>query len=219
MTRLPAHSPRAAGFLAVLASILAGAVSGAGERPSTAAEILAAQTPELRARLQEEGMVMLQEFGAGGEVYGGMIHALVMFERPRNEVLRMLIQSPRQTEFRPELRRAELVEEYASGHVVEYEIRMMFMKVEYRARHGWDFETGHVWWSLDPEVDNDMAVLEGRWELFVHGPERTLARFGTRIDVGAALPAFLQDFATRKKLPEAMHNIRLWIESGGTFRP
>lgn len=203
----------------LLALVLTGAVSGAGERPVTAAEILAAQSPELRAQLETQGVVMLQEFGADGEVYGGMIHALVMFERPRNEVLRMLIQSPRQTEFRPELKRADLVEEYASGHVIDYEMRMMFMKVVYRARHGWDFETGHVWWSLDPDADNDMAVLEGRWELFAHGPERTLARFGTRIDVGPALPAFLQDFATRKKLPEAMKNVRLWIDSGGTFRP
>jgi hypothetical protein len=183
-----------------------------------AEEILAVLPLEMTARLEEKRVMLLQEF-LEHEAYDGMIHALVLFERPRNEVIRFLIQSPRQVEFRPELRKAELVEEFEGGQVMDYEIRMMFMRVQYRARHGWDFEKGHVWWSLDPEFDNDLSTLEGRWEVFELGPERALARFGTRIDVGPALPGFLQQYATRTKLPESMHNVRRWIDSGGVYRP
>ena len=50
-------------------------------------------------------------------------------------------------------------------------------------------------------------------------PNEPDQRFGSRIDVGPALPAFLQDMATRSKLPEAMQNVRRWVDSGGTWRP
>lgn len=217
MSHLPSQASRITALLALLGLALA-AEAHEGSAPTTADEMLAAYPPDLVARLREEKVILLQEFSEA-EAHGGMIHALVLFDRPRNEVLRMLIQSPREIEFRPELSRADLVEEYAGGHVIDYELRMMLMTMHYRARHAWDFDAGTLEWSLVPEADNDLAALEGRWELFALGPDRTLARFGTRIDVGPALPAYLQDLATRQKLPEAMRNVRLWVESGGTYRP
>ena len=48
---------------------------------------------------------------------------------------------------------------------------------------------------------------------------RTLGRSGTSVDVGSAVPAFLQDWLTRKKLPQTMERVRLWVDSGGTYRP
>lgn len=216
MARRADRTPRLALLLPLLA-LAAPAQPPPSNPPATGEEIVASLAPELAERLQQEKVVMLQEFDEE-QAYGGMIHALVLFERPRNEVIRLLIQSPRQKEFRPELREARLVQEFEGGQVVHYEIRMMLMTVEYRSRHTWNFETGEVWWSLDPDYDNDLAALEGHWEVFSLGPERSVARFGTRIDVGA-LPGFLQDYASRRKLPEAMHNVRKWIDSGGTFRP
>jgi len=185
--------------------------------PANAEEILESLPPKLATRLDREHVVMLEGPGRGHR--DDMIHALVIFERPRNEVIRYLIQGPRQIEFRPELREARLVEEFDGGQVIHYEMRMMLMRIEYQARHGWDFETGQVWWSLDPSFDNDFAKLEGRWEVRALGPRRSLARFGTLIDVGSALPAFVQDMTTRSKLPEAMQNVRRWVDSGGTYRP
>jgi hypothetical protein len=207
-------------LLALLLLLLAGAAPADElQEASPADEILAGLSPELAGHLQQDKMVMLQQFGQDGRIYGGMIYALVLFERSRSEVMRFLIQSERQTEFRPELRRAEVVREFPGGHVVDYEIRMMLTTVRYRSRRTWDLDTAEMRWSLDPEADNDFAALEGHWELFELGPERTLARFGTKIDVGPALPKFFQDFATRRKLPESMRNVRLWIESGGSYRP
>jgi hypothetical protein len=188
--------------------------------PASGEQLLQSLPPMLATRLERERVVMLEGQGTGrGDDGDDMIQALVLFERPRNEVIRYLIQGPRQIEFRPELREARLVEEFDGGQVIHYEMRMMLMKIEYQARHGWDFETGRIWWSLDPDFDNDFEKLEGRWEVRALGPRRALARFGTRIDVGRALPSFVQDMTTRSKLPEAMQNVRRWVDSGGTYRP
>ena len=204
------------GFAIFLFAALAAAGSGASE----GASVLASQPPELVDRLHRERFVLLHGPAAEEDpAPAGWIRGLVLFARPKSEVLHLLIQSTRQNEYRPELREIRLVEEQRDRHTIAYRMRMMLMTIEYRAIHRWSFETGEVWWELDPDADNDLARLEGRWKVYALDDGTSLGRFGTRIDVGPALPAFLQDLATRQKLPEAMHNIRRWVDSGGTYRP
>ncbi|MEN8161643.1 MAG: hypothetical protein ABFS41_16355, partial [Myxococcota bacterium] len=59
----------------------------------------------------------------------------------------------------------------------------------------------------------------GYWELHELEGGRTLARFGTRVNVSAAVPGFLQNGITRKNVPESLDNTRQWIDSGGRWRP
>ena len=173
--------------------------------------------PPVRMAELEREHVLIDENSSGDD--RGAATALVLFERPRAEVLRMLASTPRQKEYRPELTRLEVVEATDKGDVVEYRVRFMLTTLQYRARHGWDYESGRVWWSLDPAYDNDMQVLDGLWELRALDERRTLGRFTTRIDLGPALPDFLQEYATRKQLPESMEQVRRWVDSGGRWRP
>ena len=74
-------------------------------------------------------------------------------------------------------------------------------------------------WDLDPAFDNDLAHVSGFWELFPLDENRTLARFGISVDVGPAVPGFLQDWITRKNVPGSMERARLWVNSEGRYRP
>jgi len=208
----------AASLLCVLA--LTGAIHAqqvpAALRPSALPPLSSALLTEL-----ERHRVLLAEqaaAAANGD-RACSAQAFVLFEKPRSEVLRMLAATPRQMEYRPELARLEVIEANDAGDLAEYRVRFMLTTLSYRARHGWDLEHGRVWWVLDPEYPNDLAVLEGLWELAPIDGGRTLGRFTTRIDLGPALPAFLQDFATREKLPDSMEQVRRWVDSGGTWRP
>ena len=42
---------------------------------------------------------------------------------------------------------------------------------------------------------------------------------GTSVDVGPAVPAMLQDWITRKNVPETMKRVQRWVESDGSDRP
>ena len=172
--------------------------------------------PALLTELEHQRVLLDETDGAGPH---GTERALVLFQQPRAEVLRLLTSTPRQKEYRPELSRLEVVEATDEGDVVEYRVSFMLTTLRYRARHGWDFASGRVWWSLDPSFHNDMRVLDGLWELRALDPQRTLGRFSTRIDLGPALPAFLQDYATRKQLPASMDAVRRWVDSLGSWRP
>jgi len=149
----------------------------------------------------------------------GTARALVLFEKPLAEVLRLLTATTRQKEYRPELARLDVIESTDHSDVAEYRLRFMLTSLRYRARVAWDYANSRIWWTLDPSFDNDMKALDGLWELRALDDKRTLGRFTTRIDLGPALPEFLQDYATRKKLPESMENVRHWVDSGGSWRP
>jgi hypothetical protein len=177
------------------------------------ASALEAPSPQLLARLEQEHVIC--------DTMGDdrAIRALVLFEQPEEEVMQLLTSTTRQKEYRPELTRVEVVDTSNNANVAEYKLRFMLTSVSYRVRESWDPASGRVWWTLDPTFDNGFDVLDGLWELRALDDRRTLGRFSTRIDLGPELPDFLQDFATRKKLPESMEQVRRWVDSGGTWRP
>jgi hypothetical protein len=177
------------------------------------ASALDAPSPDLLARLEQEHVV------CDTSRDDRTVRALVLFKQPRDEVWSLLTSTTRQKEYRPELAGLEVIEAGDNSNVAEYSLRIMLRSLRYRLRQSWDPQSSRVWWSLDPSFDNDMRVLDGLWELRPLDDHRTLARFSTRIDVGPALPAFLQDYATRKKLPESMEQVRRWVDSGGNWRP
>jgi hypothetical protein len=72
---------------------------------------------------------------------------------------------------------------------------------------------------LDERFENDLAVLEGFWEFHALEDGRTLGRFGTRVDAGAAIPAFMQRDLTRRSVVKTMENCRTWVDSDGAWRP
>jgi len=170
-------------------------------------------SPELLARLEQEHVIPDPSRDDRAS------RALVLFEQPREEVMELLTSTTRQKEYRPELARVEVVDVSDHANVAEYKLRFMLTSLSYRVREAWDPASGRVWWSLDPTFDNELRVLDGLWELRALDDRRTLGRFSTRIDLGPELPAFLQDYATRKKLPESMEQVRRWVDSGGKWRP
>ncbi|MBW2270450.1 MAG: hypothetical protein JRH16_17940 [Deltaproteobacteria bacterium] len=178
--------------------------------PETAQRILATQLPAVLQEFEQTGLVMLEGTSAEGHV-----RALVRFEQPRRRVIRLLAQTARHHEFRPELREIESHSWDETGALDTHRMRIMFMNIDYRLRTHFDWEGNRIWWELDPEFENGLEVVEGFWELFDIDGQNTLGRFGTRVSVGAGLPNWFQDMATRKNVPEAMENVKRWVDVGG----
>ena len=204
----------------LIACLLAALSPGHAAPPPKADTVLDALPKELRDGLLDRRWLILQEVDerqAG--LTGGYILAYVIFERSRDEVYGLLSQTERQVEFRPELRSVERIRDLPDGNVDEHRIKMMLIKVVYRLRFRLQQGAGRINWELDPGFDNDLDRAEGFWELHAMEDGRTLARFGTVVDVGAALPSSIQDMITRSKVPKTIEATRRWVDSGGTYRP
>lgn len=210
-------TPRVQRALCVLA--LAAATVVATDAWPSAEEILAASTPEIRQKLGDQRVVMLEEVGGDGRA--SFLVALVAFDRPRARVLELLKEAERQPEYRPELVEVQTVQTLPNGRIDEQRIKILFLKLRYRLRYREDTETGRLSWNLDEAFDNEIAVMDGFWELhaFEGEPGRTLGRFGSKVDVGKGVPSFVQKGMSRKTVVRYLLNLRQWVDSDGTWRP
>jgi hypothetical protein len=190
---------------------------GAGSDPvaKTAREVLDRHPPRTVRQLHASNLVLLPD-AEDGSIYIG---ALVLFDQPLERTLRLLSQSERQSEYLPLLKRVETIDRDGTVVIDEHHVRILFIPINYRLRTETDFDAARIWWSLDATHDNDLRVLEGYWQLYEFEGARTLGVFGTRVVLGPALPAFLQDAATRRNVPRMVERIRLWVNSDGRYRP
>jgi hypothetical protein len=202
-----------------LALLVAGAAAGQAalpqNRPPSAQALLDAQPAERRDELLEERLVLLPSDG----LPEGQVEALVLFERPADRVWELLLARERQREYRPELTVLEVVEQTADGVVEEQHLKIAFLSVAYRLRDRFDAGTRTITWQLDPSFESTLEHVSGYWELHALDGERTLARFGTKVSVSAAVPGFLQNGITRKNVPDSLENTRQWVDSDGRWRP
>lgn len=206
-----------AAWAAVALALVPGPAAADLFRAASAEELLARQPPSVVKRLEAKKLVILTPEQGNGDDH--WVRALAIFERPREQVMRLVAQSARQIEYRPEITEIETVERFPNGTVDEHHLRVLFVKLAYRLRAQIDYGEGRAWWSLDENFANDLRRLDGYWEFYELGPARTLGAFGTVVDIGPALPGFLQDFATRKNVPQTVDRTRRWVDSDGTWRP
>jgi hypothetical protein len=129
------------------------------------------------------------------------------------------VKRERQKEYRPELTSVEIVSRDGNTLVEEQHLRIAFLSVGYRLNDRLDPATQTLTFELDPSFESQLEHVSGYWELHALAGDRTVARFGTRVNVSAAVPGFLQNGITRKNVPETLDNTRQWIDSGGSWRP
>lgn len=183
--------------------------------PNNAAEILEGHPPKVARRLHAKNRALLPGTQDGGLYIG----ALVLFDQPLERTLHLLSQSERQSEYLPELKRVDRIRLDGAAAIDQHHVRILFIRIDYRLRTESDLEAARIWWNLDASHDNDLNVLEGYWELYEFDASRTLGVFGTRVVFGPALPAFLQNAATRRNVPRVVERMRLWVNSNGSYRP
>jgi len=211
---------RRATFLLLLACVAFTRIAWADATLTEALQhTLPEMPPEVVQRLLEEKVILLSEADPRSPGEPAQVQALVLFAKPESRVFQLLLQTARQTEYRPDLKRAETVERFPDGEVDVQEMRIMLMRISYWLRYHWDLSTGRISWELDPRFPNDLRVEDGSWQLEAVDAEHTIGRLATRVDVGPELPPFLQELATRKNLPQTLEHCRRWIDSDGRYRP
>jgi hypothetical protein len=188
------------------------------EGAPSAEAILGTQSAAVAERLLSDKLIVMQEVSKSKTSSGRVITALVIFERPQDEVYRLLSQTDRQIEYRPSVTQTLTIGFRAHGPLDEHRLKILFRSYVYRLEYRLDPEQYRISWSLDPTFSNDLKRVDGSWELFAMDDGRTLGRSGTIVEIGPAIPGFLQDWLTRSHLPETMKEVRRWVDSNGEYR-
>jgi hypothetical protein len=201
----------------ILALLVAAGLSLGAAPPLTGESVLAREPPELVERLQQQGLVVMED--VANPERASFVIAYVIFAQPRERTIALVTNPKRQTEWRTDLKSVETISTMAHTRVDEIRMRVLFRDLVYRVKYQRDPETDRISWELDPSFENALARFEGFWEFYPMTQGMTLGRFGTRVDAGAAFPAFLQRDLTRRSVVGTMGNCRKWVDSNGAWRP
>ena len=173
-------------------------------------------TPQQIEALKKGGIVILDK---PENVEGRqMITAAIIFNQDIDTVWSLMTQGWRQEEYLPRLERSTLFKKWDGGDQIEFQVSVLGIGISYRILGTRDKSQYYSHWKLDPEFDNDMKEVSGYWRFYWIDDKHTLARYGTWVQTGFGIPDFVQEYLTKKDLPNALSAQKQWIDSGGTFR-
>jgi hypothetical protein len=198
--------------------ILFYSVAAFASEPSEGEKFLEKQPKNIVASLKRDKLVIFSKPGTDPGSTARFIHALAIFDQSADTTIRMLIQTSKQADYLPVLQKSTTIKQFTDGNEDEHQLTVFIFHVVYYVRHRWDLEKRKLWWHLDPEMPNDLKTVEGGWDIYPLDDKHSVGAYRTHIDVGSSIPNFVQEYLTRRDLPKALENQRLWVNSGGTFR-
>lgn len=145
------------------------------------------------------------------------IQAALIVNQPVDLVWRLLRETEKQHEFLPRLAECKLLRRDVNGDTVFFSVDAPVIDVEYEVIHHYDHANFHSYFNLNPESNNDLRGMDGIWYAYALSPRQTLMRYSVSVNFGWFIPKFIEEYLTRRDLPQAMENFRKRKESGGVW--
>jgi len=198
--------------MVILALTFLGAIPPTADSP----EAWKGLTAEQIKKVKQGEIVILTKQGSGEEER--FIKAAMIINQPIDVVWNLLCQTWRQEEYLPGLISSPLIEKHKDWNIVEFNVKVLFIKINYRVKHYIDSEHYYLHWNLDPSYHNDLKHLEGYYWLYKIDDKHTLIRYGTVVVVSELIPRSIQDALTKRDLPKNLQAVKKWLDSAGTYK-
>ena len=147
-----------------------------------------------------------------------MITAAIIFNQNIDTVWSLITQGWRQEEYLPRLDRSKLIKKWDGGDIIEFHVSILGISINYQILGTRDKSHYYSHWKLNPSFKNDMKEVSGFWRFYWIDEKHTLARYGTWVEIGRAIPDAVQEYLTKRDLPEALGAVKKWINSNGKYR-
>lgn len=188
---------------------------------SPGARYIKSLTADQQKQLDKEGEILLGEQKAdsgGSGTYGGYIRAVAIFHQNKKRVFELMTDTVTQALYLPHLTGATVMAHQPNGELTEFVLKIMWRTMKLHVQHWFYPEQSRSEWALDTTQANDIKAQEGYWQLFELGPDTTVGEYGTKVDTGLAVPAFIQNMFARADIPKALTAFRKYMDSNGKYR-
>jgi carbon monoxide dehydrogenase subunit G len=177
----------------------------------TEADVAAALRGEVPARTESFTL-------PGGKAAGRGVGA-VLVERPFSQVWSTLSRFDDKAEYMPRLKAVSVLERRPDLLRVRMVVDASITTARYTAWFRLDEKARTISWRLDRAApDNSIADTEGGYRLIEIDRARTLVVYRSYVDTGRMLPRFIQDYLTRRSIPNLLRAIKARIETDGLYR-
>lgn len=200
--------------LLVLAWLLKPPSSGTFDKPDFGPDGLAGLSDVQIWRLSK-GEVILPKGVTKTADGKTLIGAALVFDRPPEDVWRLLSKTEDQHLYIKEVKNVKIISRQSSQDLLELEVRILGKTIIYRQAHYYDKPALYFRWELDRSFKSPVKELEGFWRLYPFANGRTLGRYGSRVQIGFGVPAFIQNALAKDNLPSALASVKNYIDSGG----
>ena len=171
-----------------------------------------ALTREDVARL-ERGEVLLRNQVDKDAKGRGRGRAIVLIRRPPAAVWTVLTDYEKHTEFMPGVVRSKVYSRADRTVGVAYTLKVLLKSIRYHCLCTAAPDQRAIRWTLDKSRKNDIAGTTGCWEIRPHGDGGSIAIYSLAVDTGMSVPRFVQNFLTRRDLPNVARALKKRVES------
>ena len=202
-------------FLSVLSMLFLSAALGFQGIPDFGPEGLAGLSKVKIWRLSR-GEIVLPESIVQAPDGRMLIEAALVFDRPLEEVWRLLSRTEDQSKYLAEVKKIVIISKSPVEDRLEFTTKVLTKTFVYRQFHFFAPQNFYFRWELDSSFPSEIKELSGFWRLYPFAEGKTLGRYGTRVLVGFGIPRSIQDSLAKNRLPAALRSVKRYIDSGGT---
>jgi len=172
---------------------------------------------EVKIRRLSQGEIVLPKSLTRTAEGKTLIEAALVFDRPPEEVWRLLSRTEDQGRYLSEVQKVAVISKTPAEDLLEFTTKVLVKTLVYRLRHHFHAEELYFSWELDPSFPSEVSELSGFWRLYPFEGGKTLARYGNRVAVSFGVPRYIQDALAKNRLPAALKSVKRYVDSGGTW--
>src|SRR5579859_493643 len=183
-----------------------------------AASTVGLSDADLAEALKGEIPVRTESFlAANGKSAGRGLGAIVI-DRPIAEAWTHLSRYEDRAEYQPRVKSVDVLDRQADRIRARFVVDATIMTARYTAWFVFAPKEHVIHWTLDTSAsDNSIVAADGDYHLFEVTPSQTLVVYRTYVDSGRAISKSIQNYFTRKAIPDLLRAVKKRVESGGTY--
>jgi ribosome-associated toxin RatA of RatAB toxin-antitoxin module len=192
----------------------------AGDSPAAAVDPRIPSLTEKELATLKKGQVVVR-----GEMYttddgkrAGKGVAFVVIDKPPEAAFAVLQDYGKIAEYMPRVTKVTIPEKSPTRMKVVQELKVLFKTVVYTLILDFNAQKKRMDWKLDKTAENDIKDTWGFWEFVPYDNGKTLVVYNIAANTGVSIPQFLEDYLTKKDLPEVLMAMKRRTESGGTWK-
>lgn len=178
------------------------------------AEIQSRITEEEWKRLQRGKIVTVKEEEARtDESLAGRVFAYGVIPFPPQTVWNVLSDYDNWDQFLPKTEDVYVTAVSGDRLWLYHHIKVMWKDIVYTTIYEFEPRVGKASWVLEKDMEHDIADTEGFWEMVpVNKGKFTLVTYHAKVETGLPVPGFVEDFLTKKSLPQIVEGLRDEVE-------
>jgi hypothetical protein len=156
----------------------------------------------------EAGEILLdsQKFSTPDGTTRGRALAIGYIRAGKDKLMDTLLDYASYPLYMPRMQKAEIYERTPARINVKFTIKLL-VTIVYHIKHYFNRAGGTMTWELDRSKPNDIRDTTGSW-YFQPYKNGCIAYYSVAIDSGHAIPGWLEDYMTKRDLPNILRALR-----------